>query len=76
MPHKITVGLLSDTHGLLRPEALDLLKGSDFIVHAGDIGDPEIVAELSRLTPGAGHRRPRQRRQGNLGSIDSEDGGA
>ncbi len=45
------VGLISDTHGLLRPEAVDLLRGSDFIVHAGDIGDPEILAELARLAP-------------------------
>jgi uncharacterized protein len=51
MPHKIIVGLISDTHGLLRPEALDLLRGSDFIVHAGDIGDPGIVSELARLAP-------------------------
>jgi putative phosphoesterase len=51
MPDKITVGLISDTHGLLRPEALDLLRGSDFIIHAGDIGDPGIVTELGRLAP-------------------------
>ena len=51
MPHQIIVGLISDTHGLLRPEALDLLRGSDFIVHAGDIGDPGIVTELARLAP-------------------------
>jgi putative phosphoesterase len=56
MPRKITVGLISDTHGLLRPEVLDLLKCSDFIVHAGDIGDPEIVAELARLAPVAAVR--------------------
>jgi putative phosphoesterase len=51
MPNKTIVGLISDTHGLLRPEALDLLRGSDFIVHAGDIGDPEIFTELARLAP-------------------------
>jgi putative phosphoesterase len=51
MAHKIIIGLISDTHGLLRPEALDLLRGSDFIVHAGDIGDPGIVTELARLAP-------------------------
>jgi putative phosphoesterase len=45
------IGLISDTHGLLRPEAVELLKGCDFIVHAGDIGDPEIVVELARLAP-------------------------
>ncbi len=50
MPCK-KIGLISDTHGLLRPEALDLLLGSDFIVHAGDVGRPEIIAELARLAP-------------------------
>lgn len=46
-----TVGLISDTHGLLRPEALDALAGSDHIVHAGDIGRPEILAELELIAP-------------------------
>src|SRR4030095_6201631 len=45
------VGLISDTHALLRPEALDALRGSDFIIHAGDIGEPGIIKELSRLAP-------------------------
>jgi putative phosphoesterase len=47
----ISVGLISDTHGLLRPEAITALKGSDFIIHAGDIGSPEVLAGLSRLAP-------------------------
>ena len=47
----LTVGLISDTHGLLRPEAVEVLRGSDFIVHAGDIGGPEILAALSDLAP-------------------------
>jgi len=47
----IGIGLISDTHGLLRPEALAALEGSDRIIHAGDIGDPRILAELSRLAP-------------------------
>jgi uncharacterized protein len=51
MSRNYVVGLISDTHGLLRPEALDLLGGSDFIVHAGDIGDPQIIATLARLAP-------------------------
>lgn len=51
MPRNSVVGLISDTHGLLRPEALDLLRGSDVIVHAGDIGDPDILGELARLAP-------------------------
>ena len=51
MSCRFMVGLISDTHGLLRPEAIDALRGCDFIVHAGDIGDPEILAELARLAP-------------------------
>jgi putative phosphoesterase len=51
MSPRLIVGLISDTHGLLRPEALDALTGSDFIVHAGDIGDPEVLAALSRVAP-------------------------
>ena len=47
----VIVGLISDTHGLLRPEALDLLRGSDLIIHAGDVGDPQILGELARLAP-------------------------
>lgn len=45
------VGLLSDTHGLLRPEALAFLRGCDFIVHAGDIGDPAVLQTLNTLAP-------------------------
>lgn len=45
------VGLISDTHGLLRPEALAALQGSDFIVHAGDIGDVAILERLSQIAP-------------------------
>ena len=46
-----TVGLISDTHGLLRPSALRALQGSDLIIHAGDIGTPEILAELGEIAP-------------------------
>jgi hypothetical protein len=45
------IGLLSDTHGLLRPEALEFLRGSDFIVHAGDIGDAAVLDTLGTLAP-------------------------
>lgn len=45
------VGLISDTHGLLRPEALAALAGSDHIIHAGDICDPAILAELGAIAP-------------------------
>lgn len=43
---KIRVGVIADTHGLLRPEARSFLRGSDYIVHAGDVGDPGILDEL------------------------------
>ena len=45
------IGVISDTHGLLRPEALAALRGSDYIIHAGDIGDPIILKELAKLAP-------------------------
>jgi uncharacterized protein len=45
------VGLISDTHGLLRPEALRALDGSDLIIHAGDVGKPEILDALRVLAP-------------------------
>lgn len=45
------VGLISDTHGLLRPEALSALAGVDHIVHAGDIGKAEILEQLRQIAP-------------------------
>lgn len=45
------VGLISDTHGLLRPEAVAFLQGCDHIIHGGDIGKPAILAELAKLAP-------------------------
>lgn len=45
------IGVISDTHGLLRPEALVALQGSDRIIHAGDVGDPEILDRLSEIAP-------------------------
>ena len=45
-PH--IIGVISDTHGLLRPEAVDALEGSELIIHAGDVGKPEIPAGLGR----------------------------
>jgi len=45
------IGVISDTHGLLRPQALAALRGSDHIVHAGDIGDPSILAALREVAP-------------------------
>ena len=45
------IGVVSDTHGLLRPEVLPLLAGSDHILHLGDVGDPEILGKLSKIAP-------------------------
>jgi putative phosphoesterase len=45
------IGLISDTHGLLRPEARAFLQGSDHIIHAGDIGPPSILEELTAIAP-------------------------
>src|SRR5690349_18103545 len=45
------IGLISDTHGLLRPEALDALAGCDAIVNAGDIGGAAILDALAALAP-------------------------
>jgi len=48
---KLLVGVISDTHGLLRHEAIDALRGSDRILHAGDVGDPKILEALARIAP-------------------------
>lgn len=45
------VGIISDTHGLLRPEAIEFLSECDLIVHAGDIGTPDILKELTAMAP-------------------------
>ncbi len=45
------IGVISDTHGLLRPEAVAALQGSDRIIHAGDIGDPAILSKLAEIAP-------------------------
>jgi putative phosphoesterase len=44
-----TIGLISDTHGLLREEALEALRGSELIIHAGDVGKPEILEDLRTI---------------------------
>jgi putative phosphoesterase len=51
MSHVHRIGLISDTHGLLRSTARDALAGSDRIIHAGDIGDPTILDVLARIAP-------------------------
>jgi uncharacterized protein len=48
---KLTVGVVSDTHGLVRPEAVEALRGSDVILHAGDVGGSHVLQELGELAP-------------------------
>jgi uncharacterized protein len=57
------IGVISDTHGLLRPQAVRALKGVELIIHAGDIGGPEVLAALERIAPVEAVR----------GNIDSGD---
>jgi uncharacterized protein len=59
----VRIGVISDTHGLLRPEALDALQGSDHIIHAGDIGGAEILRRLAEIAPVTAVR----------GNVDRED---
>ena len=47
----ITVGVISDTHGLVRPEAIEALRDSELIVHAGDVGDPDVLERLRSIAP-------------------------
>jgi uncharacterized protein len=48
---EIIVGVISDTHGLLRPEAIKSLRGSHMIIHAGDVGNPGIIDQLRDIAP-------------------------
>ena len=57
------IGLISDTHGLLREEALRALRGSELIVHAGDVGEREILERLREIAPVVAVR----------GNVDTED---
>lgn len=45
------IGIISDTHGLLRPQVFDVFEGVEHILHAGDVGDPDILVELAALAP-------------------------
>lgn len=49
--YPLSLGVISDTHGLLRPEALTALAGVDHILHAGDVGNPDILADLREIAP-------------------------
>jgi putative phosphoesterase len=48
---EIIVGVISDTHGLMRREALAALQGSDLIIHAGDVGNPDVIEQLAGIAP-------------------------
>jgi putative phosphoesterase len=48
---EIIVGIISDTHGLLRREAVAALRGSDMIIHAGDVGNPDVIKKLAAIAP-------------------------
>ncbi len=45
------IGVISDTHGLMRPGALEALRGADFIIHAGDVGDAIVLEQLEAIAP-------------------------
>ena len=49
--NRIKVGVIADTHGLLRPEAVTVLKDSELIIHAGDVGNPKILKNLRNVAP-------------------------
>jgi uncharacterized protein len=46
-----TIGIISDTHGLIRPEAIQALQGAEHILHAGDIGNPKVLEALRQIAP-------------------------
>ena len=48
---RLSIGIISDTHGLLRPEAMRALQGSDVVLHAGDVGDEMILEQLEAIAP-------------------------
>jgi uncharacterized protein len=48
---EIIVGIISDTHGLLRREAVAALRSSDMIIHAGDVGNPDVIKALAAIAP-------------------------
>src|SRR3712207_8160576 len=68
LPISKLVGVISDTHGLLRPEAVEALKGSELIVHAGDIGGPEIIEALRAIAPVVAVRGNKDRKSTRLNS--------
>lgn len=68
----MNIGLISDTHGLLRPEAVEALRGCDHIIHAGDIGDPEILTALGEISPVSAVRGNNDKEDWALSVRDTE----
>jgi uncharacterized protein len=66
------IGLISDTHGLLRPEASAFLRGCDRIVHAGDIGNQKVLEELAAIAPTTAVRGNNDREGWAAGLSDTE----
>ena len=71
---RLLIGVISDTHGLLRPEAVAALRGAEHIIHAGDVGAPEVLTALAAIAPVTAVRGNNDRRR--LGGADPGDGGA
>ena len=59
------IGVISDTHGLVRPEAIVALRGAELIIHAGDIGKPAVLDALTALAPVVAVRGNNAQRFGN-----------
>ena len=51
MASTMRIGVISDTHGLLRPEVIERLAGVHYVIHAGDVGRPEVISELRKIAP-------------------------
>src|SRR5262249_47881526 len=68
------IGVISDTHGLVRPEALEALRGVDRIVHAGDIGSADVLARLETIAPASAVRGNNDRGPW-AGALPPPDGG-
>ena len=68
----IRIGIISDTHGLLRASAIERLAGTTHIIHAGDIGAPKVIEELRRIAPTTAIRGNTDRGEWATGYPDTE----
>jgi putative phosphoesterase len=73
----VIVGVISDTHGLLRSEAVEMLRGADRIIHAGDVGGPDVLVALQAIAPltavrGNNDREPWARDLPTTAVLDAE----